>query len=276
METVGEGGGCRFRAAMSSLSVAIIVFAAVVAGAALGMGLAYRLPEPHRSADSHDAVKLAAGMLSVLAALVLGLLLASVKNAFDTTDAQIRTFASTLILLDQTLADYGPETAAARTMLRDYTARALADNWPADRAQPVVMEDVEAGKLLDGVRLAILRLPGETPRREQLRAQAAGLVEDALKTRWLLIERAERSIHPFFLEILTAWIVLIFVSFGYNAPRNATVATSFVLSGAALAACLFLIDEMDTPFEGLITVSATPMRNALAHMLPAEAPGRAP
>ncbi len=260
METVEEGGGRRFRAAMS----------------ALVMGLAYRLPEPHRSADSHDAVKLAAGMLSVLAALVLGLLLASVKNAFDTTDAQIRTFASTLILLDQTLADYGPETAAARTMLRDYTARALADNWPADRAQPVVMEDVEAGKLLDGVRLAILRLPGETARREQLRAQAAGLVEDALKTRWLLIERAERSIHPFFLEILTAWIVLIFVSFGYNAPRNATVATSFVLSGAALAACLFLIDEMDTPFEGLITVSAMPMRNALAHMLPAEAPGRAP
>jgi hypothetical protein len=51
-------------------------------------------------------------------------------------------------------------------------------------------------------------------------------------------------------------------------PRNATVGTAFVLGGAALAGCIFLIVEMDGPFEGLITVSDLPMRNALAHMSP--------
>ncbi len=130
------------------------------------------------------------------------------------------------------------------------------------------MEDKEAGKLLDGVRTAVLRLPGGSPRRDALRADAASLVDDALKTRWLLIERSESSIQPLFLDILIAWITLIFVSFGYNAPRNATVATSFFLSAVALAGCILLIVEMDTPFEGLITVSSTPMRDALAHMTP--------
>lgn len=52
-------------------------------------------------------------MISVLAALVLRLLAASVKNAFDATDSQIRQFASTLILLNETLKDYGPETTQA-------------------------------------------------------------------------------------------------------------------------------------------------------------------
>jgi uncharacterized membrane protein SirB2 len=251
---------------MSSYVVTAIVMCCVVAGSAFGMWLSYRLPEPHRSTQSHDAIKLATGMLSVLAALVLGLLIASVKNSFDTTDTQIRHFAATLILLDQTLADYGPQTDEARGMLRRYTDRALADNWPEDKAARVQMEDVEAGKLLDALRSAILTLPENDPRHAALRSGAASLVDDALKTRWLLIERAESSIQPLFLEILIAWITLIFVSFGYNAPRNATVMASFFLSAVALSACIFLIVEMDTPFEGRITVSSMPMRSALAHI----------
>src|SRR5271157_4694302 len=88
------------------------------------------------------------------------------------------------------------------------------------------------------------------------------------KTRWMLIERAGSSIQNMFMEILIVWVTLIFVSFGYNAPRNATVATTFVLSAAALAGCIFLSVEMDTPFEGLITISGAPMQDALAHMNP--------
>ncbi len=253
---------------MSSLTVAAIVIVCVFLGSLFGMWLSRRLPEHHRSAETRDAVKLATGMLSVLAALVLGLLIASVKTSFDSTDSQIRHFAATLILLNQTLIDYGPETVEARRMLRSYTVRALEDNWPEGRAVPVRMEDFELGRLLDGVRSAVLDLSGGDRRRDALRAHAASLVEDALGTRWLLIERAGSSIQTLFLEILIVWITLIFVSFGYNAPRNATVATTFALSAAALAGCIFLIVEMDTPFEGLVTVSSAAMRDALAHMNP--------
>ena len=91
-------------------------------------------------------------------------------------------------------------------------------------------------------------------------------MDGILETRWLLIERAESSIQPVFLVILIAWIVLIFVSFGYNAPRNATVVSAFFICSIALAACLFIITEMDTPFDGLIVISSHAMRDALAHM----------
>jgi hypothetical protein len=94
----------------------------------VGLWLNTWLPENHRSAASHDAIKLGTGMISVLASLVLGLLTASIKNSFDTTDGQFRTFAANLILLDQTLRDYGPDASSARKLLRDYTARAIEDH----------------------------------------------------------------------------------------------------------------------------------------------------
>jgi hypothetical protein len=150
---------------MSSLLVTAVVFVCVLAGSIFGLWLSPRLPEHHRSMETHDVVKLTTGMLSVLAALVLGLLTASVKNALDATDSQIRQFSSTLILLNETLKDYGDETAPARDLLRRYTARALEDNWPQETAvtakMPVRMEDVESGNLLDSARLAVLALPGE-------------------------------------------------------------------------------------------------------------------
>jgi hypothetical protein len=256
---------------MSALLIALIVFAVVFAGAMSGQWLSLHLPERHRSPETHDAIKLTTGMISVLAALVLGLLTASVKNSFDATDSQIRQFASTLILLNETLKDFGAEeTAAARDQLRRYAARALEDNWPQESPgpvkMPVRMEDVESGKLLDGVRIAVVALPAGDARQSGLRSQARALAEGALQTRWLLIERGGTSIQPLLLEVLIAWITLIFISFGYNAPPNATVRTALFLGAAALAACVFLIDEMDSPFEGLITVSSAPMRDALAHM----------
>jgi hypothetical protein len=253
---------------VSSYTITTIVFVCLFWGSIFGMWLGHRLPEHHRTAESHDAVKLITGMLSVLAALVLGFLIASVKNGFDNTDSQIRHFAATLILLNETLKDYGLETEPARDLLRRYTARAIDDNWPADRSTPVQVEDRQSGALLDSLRLTVLALPADEPLRAALRTDAAALVESALETRWLSIESVSSSIQPAFMAILIAWITLIFISFGYNAPRNTTVAITFGLGAMALASCIFLIIEMDGAFDGLITVSSAPMHRALEHMNP--------
>ena len=246
--------------------LASIVFACVFAGSMVGLWLNSWLPENHRSAGSHDAIKLGTGMISVLASLVLGLLTASIKNSFDTTDGQICTFAANLILLNETLRDYGPDASNARKLLHDYTAQAIEDQWPQEGGRRVRMEDAGSGRLLHDARLAIVDLPASDPSRQALRGSALVLMDGILQTRWLLIERAESSIQPVFLVILIAWIVLIFVSFGYNAPLNATVVSAFVICSIALAACLFIITEMDTPFDGLIVISSHAMRDALAHM----------
>jgi hypothetical protein len=251
---------------MNSYLLASTAFVCVFTGALAGLWLNAYLPEHHRSQASHDAIKLGTGMISVLASLVLGLLTASVKTSFDTTDAQMRSFAATLIQLDQALRVYGPETARLRDELRDYTALAIVNQWPHEHTHPTQMEDNTAGQKLDQVHLAVLQLKPGDPQQQAMRDSALKLIDSALQTRWLLIERAETSIQPVFMVILITWITLIFVSFGYNAPRNATVIVSFFICAAALAACMFLIVEMDGPFDGLIVVSSHAMRDALAHM----------
>jgi len=218
---------------MESYLVASIVFACVFTGSLVGLSLNVWLPEHHRSSASHDAIKLGTGMISVLASLVLGLLTASIKNSFDTTDGQMRTFAANLILMDQTLRDYGPETNAARELLRSYTTQAVADHWPQESNHPARMENANAGSAMDQARLAIIGLDADTPYHQALRGTALQLMDGLLQTRWLLIERAGTSVQPAFLVVLVAWIVLIFVAFGYNAPCNATVISAFFICAAA-------------------------------------------
>jgi len=68
---------------MNALAIGGIVFAAVFGGALLGMSLRAVLPEHHLSAESKDIIRVAMAMIATLAALVVGLLIASAKNSFD-------------------------------------------------------------------------------------------------------------------------------------------------------------------------------------------------
>ena len=96
---------------MSSLTISCIVFACTFGGTLLGMFLHRRLPEQHLSSESKDLVKLGMGLIGTMtAALVLGLLIASAKNSFDTQRNGLAQLSANFILLDRALAHYGPET----------------------------------------------------------------------------------------------------------------------------------------------------------------------
>src|SRR5690349_13568247 len=75
-------------------------------------------------------------MLVTLAALVLGLLTTSVKSSFDTVANDLRSFGVTIIQLDGRLREYGPEVDEARTLLRSYTAAAIASTWSTEPPPP--------------------------------------------------------------------------------------------------------------------------------------------
>jgi hypothetical protein len=50
------------------------------------------------------------------------------------------------------------------------------------------------------------------------------------------------------------------------APRNATVITVLVVCALSVGGAVFLIAEMDGPFDGVLKVSAEPLRYTLAHL----------
>ncbi|PYK64428.1 MAG: hypothetical protein DME50_13595, partial [Verrucomicrobia bacterium] len=69
------------------------------------------LPETHLNPDTKDAVKVGMGLVATMAALVLGLLVASTKGAYDAQKGEVTQMAAKIVFLDRALANYGPETA---------------------------------------------------------------------------------------------------------------------------------------------------------------------
>jgi len=251
---------------MNALVVAVIVFACMFGGGVVGLLLKRRLPDHHLSPETRDVVRLAAGLIGTLAALVLGLLIATVYSSFNTRDQEIKQVAVDLILLDRTLRYYGPETTEIRTLLRQGVTRAIEQHWPKEGGRVSSREDPEGGLLLERAIELIRNLkPGDEAHRSQQK-RALQIGGDLARTHWLLIEQSGSSIPTAFLVFLVFWVTMIFASFGLFAPCNTTVIAALFVCSVSIAGSMFLILEMDTPLHGLIKISAAPMHSALSHL----------
>src|SRR5262252_10221052 len=122
---------------LSSVAIACIVFGCVFTGALLGMFFRALVPKKHLSSDTQDVVKLGIALIATMAALVLGLLIASAKSTYDTRRSQLLQVSADVILLDRLLANYGPETKEVRALLQRSVTVALEQFWPETGSQPV-------------------------------------------------------------------------------------------------------------------------------------------
>jgi hypothetical protein len=251
------------RFGMSSIAISVITFAFVFGGALLGIALRAVLPENHLTADSEDVVKLEMGLVATMAALVLGLLIASAKSSFDMQNTELTEISSRIVLLDRVLAHYGPEAKEAREELQGSVARALDLVSSKNVAGTSESEISTNGEVLyDKVRGL---LPNDDAQRS-IQAQALNMIIGLGQTRWLIAEQRLNSVPLPLLIVVIFWLTIIFISFGLFAPRNATVVVSLLVSALSVAGAIFLIVEMYSPYAGLIHVTSAPLRAALTHL----------
>jgi hypothetical protein len=252
---------------MDGIVVSLLVAACVFAGAFAGMQLSRLLPTRHMTTQTRDAVRLAIGMLSIVAALVLGLLTASAKRTFDDAEQNISSYATDIVLLNQTLVHFDAAAAPIRKSLLQYTENAVRTTWPDSApAQKLPLEDKAAGELLRGIAYRILALPALTDDQRWVRTQALEISARLLHTRGLLLMKQHGTISPVLLVVLTAWITVIFAGYGLHAPRNAAVIVAFLVCSLSIGAAIFLILDMDGPFDGIVMASGDAMKSALAHL----------
>jgi hypothetical protein len=251
---------------MNTIAVSLLVATCIFAGGMIGLVLHRILPRDHLTPATLDVVKLGTGMLSVLASLVLGLLIATAKTSYDQTDQAIRNYAAELALLNETLRDYGAAATVPRDLLREYTKQFLNQGWPPDGTPPILDEDQKTRLLLEHVRESIRALKPVDKGQTSLQDQAIDINLNLLRQRWLLIEQQGANVQRVVLFVLVSWVTVIFVSFGLNAPRNGTVIVAFLICSLAIGGSIFLILEMDRPLGGVMAISSWPVENALAHM----------
>lgn len=246
---------------MSSITVSLIVFACVFGGALLGIFLHAVLPQHHLGADSKDIVKLGMGLVGTMAALVLGLLVASAKGSYDTQSAELTQMSANIALLDRFLAFYGPETKETRAVLRGAVARVLDQMWSKNSSG--ALPPPTGGEILYD---KIQKLSPKSDSQRSIQSQALSIAIDIGKTRWLMYEQATTTVSMPLLVVLVLWLTVIFISFGLFAPSNGTVIASLFVSALSVSGAIFLILEMYGPYAGLIQISSAPLRAALAHL----------
>jgi hypothetical protein len=174
------------------MTIAWVVFACVFGGALLGMFFRTALPTHHLSADTKDVVKLAIALIATMGALVLSLLIASAKSAYDTRSNQLTQMSADIILLDRVLARYGPETKDARSLLRRSVAGAIERFWPASGNRPASADPT--GSPVAALYDKIEELSPQSEAQRSLQGQALNMDIALGRTRLLLFERLGSSI----------------------------------------------------------------------------------
>ena len=170
--------------------------------------------------------------------------------------------AANAVLLDRILVHYGPESKDARDLLRQTVASLIAQVEPTGASDPAGLRPSPSG--LDAVYEAIQTLSPQNDAQRSLRADGLQITIDLGRTRSLLNAQSGRSIPVPFLVILVFWVTVIFASFGLFGTPNATVITALFVCALSVSCAIFLILELDQPFQGFISVSSAPLRGALA------------
>ena len=253
---------------MHATVIAFVSMGCIFTGALLGLGLQRLLPSHHLSKETQDVVKLSAGMIATLTALVLGLLVSSAKSSFDTVNNGLVQGSAKFILLDRALVRYGPETQATRAEVQRALAGTIDMIWPMEKTG---VSALTAFELANGMQLELVqdKLHELTPHNDvqrQALAQAQHIVGDLSHTRWLLVEQEQNQLPLPLLLVLVFWLTLLFVSFGLFAPPNVTVLTVLFVGAGAVSVAIFLVIELNQPLEGFVKISNAPLRNALQHL----------
>ncbi len=241
------------------------MFACVFGAALLGMVVRRWLPAPHLSTESKDVVKLSMALVSTIAALVLGLLTASAKGTFDSESTELKALAAQILQLDRELRLYGPETIPIRAAVKREVQQKYDEKWSPGHgpARERVTPWTPGAESIDSM---VRNLTPVNDTQREVKAQALAMLASVVGGRWMLGIQAGNDLPEVLLIAMVSWLSMLFLSFGLFAPRNGTVLGALGLSALAVSCSVFLILEMNRPFDGLVRISGEPFRFVLAHM----------
>jgi hypothetical protein len=250
---------------MSSQLVFLVTFVSIAVGGALGMLIRIRLPDAGLIAESKEVVRLGASLMGTVAALVLGLMIASAKNSYDTQIANVRQLTANIILLDELLEQYGPETREARTMIRRAAAITVQRVWQ----ESVATDTTETFTPSRAAAQFFLTLESLSPTNDVQRAIKPRLMDvatDLTRTRLLMFVHFDNPIPAPLLIIVILWLTVIFASFTLFADANAVVAVASLVYALAVSSALFLIVDMSQPFTGLMKIPSEQLKHVLPQL----------
>ena len=235
----------------------------------LGLLLQRVLPEHHTTGGSRDMIGAVVGLLTLLCALVTGLLIWTAYGVYSGQNTQIQALASKVMQLDLALSDYGPEANPGarrssgmrwgRPSIRfGASARAMTISPPP--ASPRRSRTCGLGKRPSAV------LHPSTDEQKQALASATSTSDALAQARMQMSFALTAPVsYPLVLTVV-GWVVCLFCGFGLTARSTITSVIALAVGSIAVASAVLLILELSTPYSGVFRASRAPLEQALAVM----------
>ena len=248
---------------MTSGWVFLVTLAATLGGAVLGAVLRARLPAARLDTETRDVVRLGVGLLATLSAVAISLMIASAKTSYDTQDAHFRQFSADVILTDQLLAQYGPEAAGIRKLMRQAIPAALDRIWAEKAVGAPQGNAFTPSSAAEQIYDAIEALAPVSDAQRVLKPRIEQAAGEIARARLLMFADVDTPIQRPFLLILVFWLTVIFVSFSLFVEPGPVIAVALLVFALSISSALFLVADLSRPFAGLMQISNQNLRDAL-------------
>jgi hypothetical protein len=218
----------------------------------LGFVLQWLLPVQD-VADAKGMIGSIIGLVTLLLALVLGLLVWTSYGVYTNQNAESQSLGPLIMRLDFTLEQYGPEAARGRELLRAAVVRARERFWGglAKSASPYAQLRTDLHDILG----FFASLEPVTEHQKQLIMTAMPNFMQVVETTLLMTRQLANPVPRLLLYVVIGWSALLFMSYGLLGAFNALSVVIAALGSIAVASAVFMILEFSQPYSGLFRIS---------------------
>ncbi|MBL8417910.1 MAG: hypothetical protein JNN31_06700 [Dechloromonas sp.] len=252
---------------MTPLIAAFVAAMLMMAGALVGALLRKHLPSKHFGQETMEAIKLGLGFIATLSALVMGLVISSSKAAYDARAEMVHSAAALIVQFDSNLRQIGPEANPIRLVLKDAVVATMGEIWGRRSLVAGQPEAVVTKRRVGQLEQMLFALVVSSEMQRQAQANAFRLVAELARLNASAFTQHGSDVVMPLLAVVSCWMMLNVAGWNLFAPASRMLMAVNVVCALSVASAVFLILEMDQPFNGVISISDAPMRAALERLL---------
>jgi hypothetical protein len=253
---------------MSPEKFAFVIGLLVFAGGAAGLSLQRVLPETFTTGGPRDMIGAVVGLLTLLSALVMGLLIWTAYGVYAGQNLAIQTLAAKILQYDLALADYGAEANDLRLQARHALARTIEQVWNANENDNEFTAHNFAAAIqsLRNRGEALENLTPSTDQQKQALAAAKAMDDSIGQSRLQMSFALTNAVSYPLILIVAGWATILFCGFGLMSKGHAMSLVCVFVGAVAVASAVYMILDLSSPYSGLFRASSEPLEQVLAVM----------
>lgn len=249
---------------MDIIIIAASVAALLIASGLIGLWLQKVLPEGALKDGGRDMIFSMTGLITLLLALVLGLLIWTAFGVYNTQKSELQTLAARALEFDLELTQYGKEADKGRQVLRRDLVWAIEQFWGSEESQAAGYE--ESYNNMGAISGVLANLHPETDAQRGLLAAANQHYATIGETRLLMSLQLLDAISWPLLITVTAWSCLLFCGFGVLSRFNTTTLVALILGASSVASAIFLILDLSQPYTSPLRLSPAALEKIIVDL----------